>query len=347
MSRQKHATVRKMTARCFFLAIASPLTLMLMQPAVAATDDSIAVEEAEFRIRLEIDAPASLRQTLQNGLDISRWQDYGNMTMPLLRSLVRDAREEALEAAATEGYYNAAVDVSIDELHGDTRRVLLKLSPGDPIHVANVSISLTGAIDPAAELRVRELWGLAPGETFRQSTWEAAKNAALTEIARTLYAATSVAESQAVVDPVKGSADLKLVLDTGPAFAFGPITVTGLSKYPATTVTNLSPFRTGDPYGREPVEVFLRRLNATNYFSSVHVVVDDNRSLAAAAPVRVAVIEAPTRRLEAGVGYSTDTLYRTTASWRNVNLLDSALRFNSELRLETNLQQLGATSTLR
>jgi translocation and assembly module TamA len=320
--------------------------LLLFATGAAAAQAALAGEEAEFRFQLVVDAPSRLRDMLQSGLDLSRWQTYENMTLPLLESLLRDARAQALEAAATEGYFNARVDITIEALQQGMRSVRLQLIPGEPARVANVSIALSGTQDPAAEARVRAQWSLAPGEMFRQPAWENAKSSALAELARTHYAGAAVAASRATIDPATNSADLALVLNPGPAFAFGPVTVTGLSKYPAETVTYLAPFKPGDPYAREEVEVFLRRLNATNYFASTQVVVDDDRDLADAAPVRVSVIEAPTRRLEAGIGYSTDTLYRATAAWRDVNVFDSAWRLRTELRVESKLQQLGATLDL-
>jgi translocation and assembly module TamA len=320
--------------------------LLLFATGAAAAPPALAGEEAEFRFQLVVDAPSRLRDMLQSGLDLSRWQTYENMTLPLLESLLRDARAQALEAAATEGYFNARVDITIEALQQGMRSVRLQLIPGEPARVANVSIALSGTQDPAAEARVRAQWSLAPGEMFRQPAWENAKSSALAELARTHYAGAALAASHATIDPGTNSADLALVLDPGPAFAFGPVTVTGLSKYPAQTVTYLAPFKPGDPYAREEVEVFLRRLNATNYFASTQVVVDEDRDLADAAPVRVSVIEAPTRRLEAGIGYSTDTLYRATAAWRDVNVFDSAWRLRTELRVESKLQQLGATLDL-
>jgi len=316
-----------------------------MKDAIAA-DTAAAAEEAEFRFRLVVDAPARLRDMLQSGLDISRWQDYGNMTLPLLQSLVRDARAQALEAAATEGYYNAQIDISIEEPQKSMRMVRLKLTPGDPARVSTTSLKLTNLQDALAEARVRKQWPLLPGDIFRQSEWESAKRSALAELARTRYIGAAVAESQATVDPATNTANLALVLDPGPPFSYVPISITGLSRYPETTVTYLAPFKLGEPYAREDVEVFLRRLNATNYFASAQVIIDDNRESAHAAPVRVSVIEAPTRRLEGGIGYSTDTLYRATAAWRNVNLFNSAWRLRSELRLESKLQQWGTTLDL-
>lgn len=287
-----------------------------------------------------------MRNTLQGGLDIAQWQSYEHMTMPLLESLVRDARAQALEAAATEGYFNAQIDVSIEEPQAGLRTVRLVLKPGEPARVENFSISLRGTQNPTLEAQVREQWSLTPGAIFRQSAWETAKTSSLATLSRSRYLGAAIAESRATVDPAKGTADLSLAFDLGPAFSFGPLTVTGLSKYPTETVTYLAPFKPGDPYTREDVELFLRRLNATNYFASAQLAVDNNRELADAAPVQVSVIEAPTRRLEAGVGYSTDTLYRATVAWRDVNLFDTAWRFRSELRLESKMQRLGTNLDL-
>src|SRR5262249_42200665 len=107
-------------------------------------------------------------------------------------------------------------------------------------------------------------------------------------------------------------------------------------------VANLAPFKVGEPYSQEEVDVFVRRLNATNYFASVQISVDTDPQKAMAAPVEVSVIEAPSRRLDIGVGYSTNTLYSATINWRDVDLFDSAWRLRSELRYETKLQRLTA-----
>jgi len=54
----------------------------------------------------------------------------------------------------------------------------------------------------------------------------------------------------------------------------------------------------------------------------------------------VAVIEAPTRRLEGGIGYSTDVEFRGNATYRDVNLDGKGLQMLIEGRLETKLQSL-------
>jgi translocation and assembly module TamA len=293
--------------------------------------------DGAIRFRLEVDAPGALAKTLVANLELARWQTYENLTSDLLVSLVDGAREDAREIAATEGYFSARVETRI-EGQGRERVVRLAVEPGIPVRVQEVAITFREEPDPQLAARVRERWALPAGEIFRQGAWEAAKKHALEILGEDQYAAARIIRSQATVDPGNGSAHLEVELDHGPPFAFGAITIKGLSKYGRQTVLNLAPFRHGEPYSREKVDVFVRRLTATGYFASTQIVVDRDPARAKAAPVQVSVIEGPTRRLDAGIGYSTDAMYRSTVGWRDVNLFDSGWRLRGEARLESQLQ---------
>src|SRR5262249_16430110 len=93
---------------------------------------------------------------------------------------------------------------------------------------------------------------------------------------------------------------------------------------------------------KEKVDLYIRRLTATGYFASAQVVVDRNPGLAGAAPVQVSVIEAPTRRLDAGLGYSTDAKYRSSIGWRDVNFMGSGLRLSPQAQIQSFVQGLTA-----
>jgi outer membrane translocation and assembly module TamA len=76
----------------------------------------------------------------------------------------------------------------------------------------------------------------------------------------------------------------------------------------------------GAPYSEAELATFLRRLNGTGYFASVQGTIDTDAETANDARVRIAVIEAPAKRLEGGVGYSTDVRYRANVSYRDVDV---------------------------
>lgn len=299
---------------------------------------------AALEYRVEIDAPDEIAASLRKGLNLVRWRDDPDMTPELLRRLATEAERDARDVAATEGYFSPGVTVRIDESR-EPWRVRLVLEPGPRTGVAGVDLRLSGPVSTAPEAadaleRVRAAWPLEPGQPFRQEDWEEAKRRAVVELGRWRYAAARIAESAARVDPAARTAQLSVVLESGPPFRFGAIEVRGLQRYPPEIVRNMSPLRPGETYDREQVALYQRRLMETGYFASVQAIIDDDPAQAQAAPLRIAVIEAPSQRLEAGVSYNTDVGPRLQLRYGNEDLRESAWRLGSELALDAKIQEL-------
>jgi translocation and assembly module TamA len=327
--------------RAFLLAVRFLLLAAAFAPAV-----SPAAGEPVPAYDVVITAPGELDDLLRETLDIVRWRSYEGATPELIDRLAAGVEQQAFEAVATRGYFAPAIAVRVDADAAGRRTVHVDVDPGAQTRVRAIRIAFRGAVvDEGNEARmtaVREAWPLDAGEVFRQADWNAAKRRAVDTLAASRYAGAAIASSRADVDPVAGTADLDIELDSGPPFYFGTVAVLGLSRHGESEVLNLAPFRPGDPYTREELEVFQRRLTATNYFASVQILLDDDRDNAGWAPVTVSVVEAPSRRLELGLGYTTDTLARATLVWRNVNVRDAAWRWRTEARIEQR-QQLLAT----
>jgi len=204
-------TLSEALASLRFLLPIVALLLAFEAPAQPAAD----VEGLKFRI--VIDAPLALRNTLKNGLDLARWESYGNMTAELLEPLLAEAREQAREAAATEGYFSPKVDISVEGEQREQRVVHIKIDPGVPTHVKDVVISIRGDVDDATAARIREQWTLPANQVFQQAAWDAAKKNAVGTLARTRFLGASVRHSQATIDPDAHTASLEVDLETGPA----------------------------------------------------------------------------------------------------------------------------------
>lgn len=285
-----------------------------------------------------------MAQTLREGLNITRWQQDPQMTADQLRRLAEEAVREARETAATEGYFTPRVELSIDEAV-QPWIVRLSVEPGERTLIGDIDIRFSGpAVQDedarAAFKRVRDTWTLRRGQPFRQADWQDAKRRAARELAAWRYAGARVVDSQATVDPQTRRASLTVQLDSGPPFRFGEIRVSGVKRYSDRIVENLSPFSPGDVYDRDKLLVYQRRLLETGYFVSVQADIDPAEGLANASPVRVAVIEASTQHVEAGVGYNTDVGPRLELRYSNQDVRDSAWRFRSALRLDDEIQQL-------
>jgi len=299
---------------------------------------------AQLQYRVEIDAPKEMTQVLREGLSLMRWKNDPQMSAEQLRRLADDAAREARETAATEGYFSARADVTVDERPGEWL-VRLKLEPGERTHVIDVDIDIRGLAAGDAEARallarVREGWSLRRGQPFRQEDWDAAKRGAARELSRWRYASARVAQSEALIDPQARSARLVVALDSGPPFRFGELRISGTRRFSDELVENLSPFRPGDVYDRDQLLVYQRRLLESGYFVSVQADVDPAEGKPDASPVRVAVIEANTQHIETGISYSTDVGARLEVRYSNQDVLDSAWRFRSALRLDEQIRNL-------
>jgi translocation and assembly module TamA len=293
--------------------------------------------------RVEVVAPSPLKETLERDVGLVRWQNYAEMTVELLDRLALEAVDETRNAAAAAGYFSAAIDVRIDR-STDPAAVTLKVDVGAATRIASVHIEVTGpaATDvPVGTTLIAGLtrdWSLAEGEVFRQSAWTIAKERALAALSGTVYAAARIEHSEALIDPESRSADLAVELASGPPFRFGSFDITGLARYDASLVRNFSTIAPGDPYSVVALNQFVRRLNASGYFASVQAKIDPDTAHPENATVNVAVIEAPTRRFEGGVGYSTDVHWRANANYRDVNFDGRGLQLLADARVESKIQ---------
>ena len=306
--------------------------------------------EPPAAFRVEIVAPSPLDDALRENLDIMRWQRAqalrDALTDELLERLLAEARAQARDIAATRGFFSPAIEVRAQKAESG-RVVRVAVAPGEPTRVRTVRIEFTGPVleDPSGAARMaaaREAWPLRAGDVFTQAGWDAAKGLAVAGLSAERYAAAGIAASKATIDPEALAADLELTLASGPALVFGEVQITGLDKHPELVVRNLSPIHPGDPYSREKLETYQRRLIATNYFASVQVTVDADPARPGALPVKIALIEAPKRKVDVGLGYSTDTQFRAQLDYRDVNFLGLNHRLTSTLRYETKVQALTA-----
>jgi translocation and assembly module TamA len=290
--------------------------------------------------RVEIDAPLALADALRSGLDLYRWQGYETMTPELLARLMTEAEAEARDILAANGYFSPTAKATLDT-STDPQVVRLTVDPGKPTRVTDVDVRLTGPLaddKPRAEARlrvIRENWLLPTGAVFTQADWDRAKRRAVEIVSERLYAGARIEQSEARIDPDRREATLSITIDSGPPLRFGALQVRGVARHDEARVTSLWTFPPGEPYDREKLDRFQRRLVATGYFASVQAEVDPRAAENGEAPVRVSVIEAPRRRLELGLGYSTDTGFRGNIDWRNNDVFARDYRLRLAANIET------------
>lgn len=320
-------------SRIVRVALAGFIALMMLPvPAVAEP----------FSVRIE--APQPLEGVLQDNLDITSWAGRENVSEEQLRQLVKTAPDQARSLLTTEGYFSPAVKARLER--GEAGWVVvLQVEPGEPTLVVSVDFRINGAIDndPEREQRLRsarEAFTLNEGAVFRQSDWNTSKEGPAHSLHRRRYAAARVTSSRADIDPVAHEARLMVEIDSGPPFTFGEVQASGLQRYREEMVRNLSPIRPGDPYDEEQLRKFQKRLLASGRFASAVVFAANDPANANATPIIVNLVESQSRKVELGVGFSTDRGLRGIVGYTDQNAFDRALKLNARAEVDRLRQEV-------
>ncbi|SDW79433.1 autotransporter secretion outer membrane protein TamA [Nitrosomonas eutropha] len=257
----------------------------------------------------------------------------------------RKIKQESTELLATEGYFTPEIEFNERE---NNKAYELRVTPGPRTRVAAVSIEFQGnlaADEPEQHIRVEQLragWTLKPGKVFRSARWEDAKSALLSNVADRDYATARIVESYARVDPDTAQATLSIIIDSGPAFRYGELQITGLERYQPDVIQNSMPFRPGDPYRRDQLLAFQVALQNSQLFNSAAVTIKPDPALHEAVPVIVILTEAKSKHVGAGIGYSSNNGARGEINYQDYNFLGRAWNLGSLLRLEQKRQTFSA-----
>lgn len=296
-------------------AVAASASAVAAVPAASAASGVPATPRPPPIWKLEIKAPKDLEKLLRTYLDLSRDEVISRSE---LRRLVAGAPEQARALLEARGYFAAQIKVRVGEdVAGQPTLVQMEVEPGPLTHIGPVQVIFEGELDTKAGQgdtdalvlveKVKRQWSLPTGEVFEQPKWSSAKNSTLALLRADGYPTATWSGTSASVDAQKQVATLFLVADSGPAFAYGPLTVDGLKRQPESAIRNLMSFRVGDPYREKQLLDFQERVQKLNLFESVFVTVSDDPAQAKAAPLAVQVRELPLQQATLGAGISSDT----------------------------------------
>ncbi|WP_428851539.1 autotransporter assembly complex protein TamA [Imbroritus primus] len=327
--------------RCFSRRLRKRALLLLALPSLWAAGPAAAY-------RVEIEAPPELADMLKTHLDISRYREREDISVDQFNYMVETVGDQVRRLASTEGYFDPKTTATVDAPLAaeatsedlDARTVRVRVEAGARTLVTSVDVDFTGAIADEDRERLEALrrnWGLPAGQPFRQETWAKAKDDTLFALQSEKYYAARLTRSQARIDPEAQEAVLDARYDSGPAYTLGPLEITGLRRYPAQIIHNVNPLNEGEPYSVNRLLELQRAIQNQPYFSNVMVDLGDEPD-PVNAPVKVRVREYPAHRVNAGVGYATDTGAQVEGRYSYFNLFNRAWVFDSQMRIEQRRQ---------
>ena len=262
--------------------------------------------------------------------------------------LFRRLRPVIRDALGTQGYFSPTItrveDGQLSENAAPSVNITIDLGPQSK--VVSVDIQFDGAINGDAfadrRERLQTLWLLGTNAPFNQSDWTASKDRLLRELLEKDFAAATLAESMANVDTENNTVALSVVYDSGPVFTFGELKIDGLEKYSTDLVQRYNTIEPGDRYEQERLLDLLGELQGTTYFSSVDVKIDADDRQPLNVPIEITVQESDSKRVGFGAGYSSNTGFRTEASYQYNNLFDRAYSLVTGVRVEQKRQSIFA-----
>ncbi len=305
----------------------------------------VAYGEEAFTYQVRIDVRDTYRELLENNLEIMLWRNNTQMNLDQLRRIYGKTPEGIRNLLATEGYFSPKIMPSLEKV-GSSWLAKFKVEAGEPVLVEKFALRIEGVIksNDSALSSIREKilnkWSLNAGKEFRQLEWEQAKRTALQAFLMAQYPGAKIAASQATVDIKQHKVALELVLDSGPEFTFGKLEISGLKRYPASMIEQMSPIESGELFSQLKLLDFQTQLQNSAFFSSALVEADADSAHPKMVPIKVEVVELQPKKLGFGFGYSTNIGKRFQTDYQDINFRNKAWGLRSKLKLETYSQSI-------
>ena len=183
------------------------------------------------------------------------------------------------EALRVFGYYSPTIEPRFDDPEAPSS-VTLSISPGEPVRIEVLSLSVTGdAADDAPFREAIEDFPLSEGDRLRHAPFDSLRSRLANLALERGYFDWRFADRRMEVRPYANSARLYLAMDSGRRHRFGDVTFQG-EHIEASRLEALAPFASGEPYLASEVARFNQRLGQTEWFASVNVRPRLNRELA-------------------------------------------------------------------
>ena len=323
------------------------LRIFLLSVSLCAT---ASVQGQTARYELVISGADEFITLLETHLDISQRSHGEPLLQEELQHLVGNAPEQARQLLATEGYFSPAIQAQIETINANWR-VSLHIDLGPPTLIDQFTLLFDGAIsEPIPEQierqeALRQSWQLNAGSRFRQTDWDKEKNRLLQNLLQRDYPAAHISESEALIDPQTRHAKLLLKLDSGPAFTFGALQISGLQRYSRAMVESLSMLRTGEPYSQEKLTELQSSLQESGYFQTAFATIDVDPAHPLQVPVKLELNENARRNLALGIGFSTDVGAHLQSKWRDRRWLGHDWLLDAQVQLDRRTRLAGGEMT--
>jgi len=314
------------------------LSLILLagiaSPLLAAEPVAVRVKGVEGEVLKNVEAALSPPEGLMRDKKVDRlWLDH----------YAAQAEAKARTALEPFGYYRAAIATALTGSDQEGFILNVVVAPGDPVRLVEVKVEAQG---PGASEEVVKTavaaFPLKVGDVLLHQKYEAAKGELLSKALALGYLDAGFPAHEIEVSPANGSARITLVLQTGPRYRFGEVTFEGAPLYPDELLRRYVAFKPGAPFSYDRLGRTQSNLANSGDFREVTVLPRKDEAVDLEIPVLVSLKPAPGRTIRPGFGYGTDTGFRGSLSYKELNLFHQGHVLTVEAVVAENFQGIGA-----
>ena len=267
-------------------------------------------------------------------------QPVMEVTETSVRRLHRQATRDIGDALQPFGYYAPVVDAQLSQ-DGETWRAVYHVDSGPPTRIDQLDIQISGAgLADESILAARKASQLQQGGRLLHSDYETTKQALLQAALAAGYLDARYTRAELRIFMARQQAQVHLLLDTGPRYFFGPISIRQDILDPD-FVQQFVHIREGEPFSTDALLELQLALSDSSYFNRVEV--DPQRKATENFHVPVVITTEPSkpRRYAVGLGYGTDTGPRLSlaSEFRRINRRGHGIL--ADIRLSEILQSAG------
>jgi translocation and assembly module TamA len=331
---------RWLILRCglFFLLLFGPSILMVGEAARAESP----VEAQEF---LQVIVQGLEGEELKNAQAVLALPPglvrEGKVDQLWLVRFQTQAPEKIRQALEPFGYYHPQIKVSLETPDGEVYQLHIKVERGEPVRVKSIKVLVQGP--GLAERRVREqlkTFPLKEGDVLDHRQYEEAKGNLRREALDLGYLDADFSAHVIRVSRAEYSAEIELILETGPRYYFGEVRIEGAPEYPERFLRRYLAFHSGEAFSSPKIFQTQLNFNNSDRFREVIIIPEKDSATDSRVPVQIKLSPSRPKRLRFGIGYGTDTGARGTANYRDLNFKRWGHEWHAELNLSERFQGL-------
>lgn len=271
---------------------------------------------------------------VRNGTVDRRW----------LKRFVRQVPDRVGRALQPFGFYAAVIQTELTTDEQGIHRLLVRIEPGPPVRLSRVRVLVEG---PGAEVVRRkgltENFPLQQGEVLHQGLYEEGKAALKRGVQDRGFLDAHYATHEIRVDVEGSTAEINLLLQTGPLYRFGTVSFTGAEQYPEPFLRRYLAFNAGDIFSYASLGQTQLNLLDADRFEEIRLLPDHTATVEWQIPVTVELTPGPTKRLRPGIGYGTDTGARFSLTFDHLNMFHRGHELSLLLSL-SQVRQMAVTT---